>query len=219
MRTVKFFALLTVALSPLALSGADYPTAPAAGGYVLDQAGVIEKSYESATDELCKEVETATSVRMQVVTVSALPGEDISAYARGVYAAWNQGVEPNGLVLAVAVEDHKVSTYVGERLASALTEREVDRTRKNLLLPNFRKEEYGRGVYWALREYAKEIEKAYDVKLDVLREYPSGSQARVPDWVVGECCASCFRGACTAFWTAFWWDVFHDRHDRHRHHW
>ncbi len=219
MRNIFLTASVLAGILPLFVSGAEYPAPPQEGDYVLDQDGVISSSYEDAIDDLCEEVEAATSVRMYVVILSTLPDEDILAYSRGLYSAWNQGVETNGLVLVVSVDDHKVTTYVGDRLASALTEREVDRTRKQILIPNFRSKEYGRGIYWAFREYAKEIEKAYDVKFDAVREYPRESQARIPDWVVGECCASCFRGACTAFWTAFWWDVFHHRHHRHYHHW
>ncbi|MBN2378592.1 TPM domain-containing protein [candidate division WOR-3 bacterium] len=222
---MKRFFLCLVVFS-MTLVGADFPQAPASGYYVADDEGIIDSKYESYINTLCREVNLATSVNMSVVTVSSVSNEGINIYADRLAEKWypDQAVRDKTLVIVIAEDDHEVITSVGAELEKVLTSSKVDRTRRNIIIPNFKNHEYGRGVYWAMRTYAKEIEKEYDVDFETLEDSP-GYEGDEFDEDFDEGCWSCWRAFTCLGWVLWWdshWDHWHYKpqppHRPHRPH-
>lgn len=212
---IKRSGLIPLLLIPLSLFGAGFPAAPSAGYYVVDEDRLISSKYEEYINALSREVDQVTSVSMTVLIISSTGDEDISVYADNLAGKWFAGgaERDKGLVIVIAKDDHRVATNVGKDLEDVITTARIRRTRKNILIPNFKRSEYGRGVYWAMREYAKEVEKAYDVDFENLSESP-GYDDELDDLFDG--CWACWRVTTCLRWYIWWERCRH--HNHHRHH-
>jgi uncharacterized protein len=174
---VKFLAILLVGSS---LVGANYPGPPPEGSYVLDQAQVIDNDYEMKINALCLEVERKTTAEMAVLTIATTEGQAHWLYATEVGNEWGVGQEnqDNGLLMLVAVQDREVFTATGSGMEAILPDAIIDQIYRNVLVPSFRAEDYGKGIYEALQLYAKEIEKGYGVELEGTQGAPSLEESK-----------------------------------------
>jgi uncharacterized protein len=157
-------------LAPYSLFGAEYPAPPSSGYYVVDKARKIDETYEAHINALCREVELVASVRMMLLTVSSTDA-GISEYADEVLASWGKG-SGKTLVMVVSFDDHKVHTAVSDELEKVLAKSRMSRIHEDILIPDFKRREYGKGVYRAFRLYAEEIADAYHVEFESLEKLP-----------------------------------------------
>jgi uncharacterized protein len=172
-------SVLIVCLSGC-LFGASYPSPPPAGVYVLDLREVIEDSLEAAINDLCREVEQKTTAEMAVLTVSTTQGQEPWEYATEVGNLWGVGqeTEDNGLLMLVAIDDREVFTAAGSGMEAILPDALLDQIYRNVLVPHFREEEYGQGIYAAFELYAVEIGRYYEVEFEGIRGAPSIEQEK-----------------------------------------
>jgi uncharacterized protein len=171
------FTLLALVL-PLGAGAVEFPEPPPSGYYVLDLAEAIDASYEARINELCREVQRKTTAEMALLTIISFEGQDPWYYATEVGNLWGVGQEDedNGLVMVVAVADRKVFTAAGSGMEAILPDAALDQIYRNTLVPNFRKERYGKGVYEAFQLYAVEIERYYDLEFAGTRGAPKGRE-------------------------------------------
>lgn len=169
---LKVLSVLIVSVSVLV--AADYPPPPPPGHYVLDLAEVIDASYETQINELCREVELKTTAEMALLTIGSFEGQEPWYYATELGNLWGAGQESedNGLVMVVAVADREVFTAAGSGMEAVLPDASLDQIYRNILVPNFRKERYGRGIYEAFQLYALAIGKAYEVRFEGTKKAP-----------------------------------------------
>lgn len=148
------------------LTAGKYPSPPPLDHYVQDLAGVIDDGYETRINDLCREVERTTSAEMAVLTVSTTSGEPHWLYATEVGNEWGVGQAEgdNGLLMLVAVDDREVFTATGSGMEGIIPDIIIDRIYRNVLVPNFKASEFGKGIYEAMQLYAVEIEKHYQVE-------------------------------------------------------
>lgn len=158
-------------LVPFVLFAAEYPAAPSSGYYVLDKARKIDETYEKHINALCREVELVASVRMMFLTVSSTDDAGISEYAEAVLKSWGKG-SGKTLVMVVSFDDHKVHTALSDELEKELAKSRISRIHEDILIPDFKKRSYGKGVYRAFRLYAKQIADAYHVEFESLEKVP-----------------------------------------------
>ncbi|MBD3285088.1 hypothetical protein GF359_01825 [candidate division WOR-3 bacterium] len=217
---MKITLIVSVFLVPFLASGA-YPDAPSPGYYVADEEGIIESKYEEYINSLCREVNLVTSVKMTAVAVSTTGGEDINEYAENLSKSWysEQTARDNGIIIVVAEDDHEVVTIVGKGLQEILPPSKVDRIRRNITIPNFKRHEYGRGVYWTLRTFAREMEDAYDANFETLEDTPDADDYADDyyDDAFEDGCWGCWRAIACLGWL-MWWDSIWDDHDHWDHH-
>lgn len=151
-----------------------YPSPPPPDHYILDLAGVVDADYEKRINDLCREVERKTTAEMAVLTMASFEGEEPWYYATqlGNYWGVGQATEDNGLVMVVAIEDREVFTATGSGMEAVLPDAVLDRIYRQVLVSNFRRERYGKGIYQALQLYAIRIEEAYEVEFVGTRKAP-----------------------------------------------
>lgn len=206
---------------PVVLSAAGYPSAPPPGEYVRDDAGVLSTSDMERINSLCAEVEEKTGAEMAVFVTSTTEGVETSLYATELGNRWGVGraSEDNGLIMVVAIEDRQVFTATGSGMEGIIPDAVVNQIYRQVLVPHFRKTEYGDGIYKALQAYAKEIGKYYSTRLEGTRGAPlvrKGIWAEIPIWAwifvalfIGLNVMSIIarrgkkRGAKGWFWTTF----------------
>ncbi len=121
-------------------------------GYVNDFANIIDNDYEQKITSLIADIEKNTSAEIAVVTIESLEGDSIENYALKLFEAWGIGKKEkdNGLLILVALNDKKYRIEVGYGLEGAINDARAGRIARTYFVPNFKQENYGKGIYEAI---------------------------------------------------------------------
>ena len=147
MRSLALVALL--AALPVTGSAREVP---ALTGPVVDQAGVLSATDARRLGSLARaarDLDGRRGVQLQYLLVPGLEGEPIEDFSIRVAEAWKLGdsARDDGVLLVVAVDDHKVRIEVGNGVEGKLTDAQSSRIIRNVLAPAFRGGRYGDGLY------------------------------------------------------------------------
>lgn len=169
-RPLAFILLLAVVcvISPLSLPGAEEPHYPEPIGYVNDFAGVISPEYEASLSRLVAEVEGKTTAEIAIATVKTVQPQSIDVYAVELFTRWSVGKKgkDNGLLIVMAMEEKKVWIEVGYGLEGTVPDGFAGQVYRQILVPNFQKSEYGKGLYEATTAIANRIAGEYGVQIE-----------------------------------------------------
>ncbi|MFI5069293.1 MAG: TPM domain-containing protein [Terriglobales bacterium] len=90
--------------------------------YVNDFAHVIDQNTVTQLDDLCKQIDEKAHAQIAVVTINSLDGEDVEKFAVDLFQKWGVGSKSSdkGVLILVAVKDHKYWTEVGYGLEPIL---------------------------------------------------------------------------------------------------
>ena len=152
------FILLLWAWPALAL-GVTPPIPAQPSQYVVDLAGVLDAGTQARLNARLKDLETETTAQMVVLTIKSLDGEPIESFSHQTAVKWGIGQKgkDNGVLLTVAVKDHKYRIEVGYGLESALPDSLVGSIGREYLVPNFRKGDYAGGIVAAVTEVINKL--------------------------------------------------------------
>lgn len=119
-------------------------------GFVNDYANIINLSDKARIEGVLKELYDSKTAEFAVVTVDSLNGQDIESYALNLaQGKLGDKEKNNGLLLLVAVNDHKYRFEVGRGIEPLLNDAKAGRIGRTYLVENFRNNDYGKGVYEA----------------------------------------------------------------------
>jgi len=142
-------------------------------GYCNDFAKVIGPEYSSKIDALASGVEENTGVQMAVVTVKSVYPLDPKTYAVRLFEKWGIGLpagrqgkkgKDNGLLILFVKRDKRVEVEVGYGLEGIITDGFAGEVLDKYAIPDFRKEDYGRGLYLAQLAFSDRVMKEYGSK-------------------------------------------------------
>ena len=127
---------------------------PALTGPLVDEAGVVDSRWRREIDSLCRgawALPEGRRAQLQYLVVDSLQGEAIEPYAVRVFERWKLGErgKDNGVLVVVAVQDHRVRIETGYGTEGALTDAQAGRIIRDTLAPAFRQGRYGEGLYAA----------------------------------------------------------------------
>jgi uncharacterized protein len=133
------------------------------GLHVHDDAGVLSQQTEDALEQRLKQYEDSTSNQIAILILSSLDGEPIEEYSLKVAEKWKLGQKgkDNGVLLLVAVQDHKMRIETGRGVEGTLTDAVSSRIIRNELAPNFRKDDYDTGITEAVNAIVAAIGGEY----------------------------------------------------------
>ena len=117
------FAALT--LSPSATAEPISQLHPS--NYVNDFAHVLQPSTESELNDLARQIDEKAKAQIAVVTINTLDGQDIESYAVELFHKWGVGTKSTdrGVLILIAVKDHRYRTEVGYGLEPILPDGKV----------------------------------------------------------------------------------------------
>ena len=159
-KTFKTLLLILLLWAYPALAAAVTPAIPAhPSQYVVDLAGVIDAPTEARLNAMLHDLETETTAQVVVLTLQSLDGEPIENFSHQTAVQWGIGQKgkDNGVLLTVAVKDHKYRIEVGYGLESTLPDSLVGSIGRQYLVPNFRKGDYAGGIVAAVTEIVNKI--------------------------------------------------------------
>jgi uncharacterized protein len=172
-------ALLAVAMCPAAIA---QPAPPALTDTVNDFAHVIDSASRAELDKRIRALQQATGDVVVVATVPTYqPYADINEYAVKMFENGGHGIgkkgKDNGLLIVVAVNDHRVRVEVGYDLEGLVTDGYAGETIRNDITPEFRKGDYGAGLVAGTTRIINHIADGRGVSVpDVPRQQPAAGK-------------------------------------------
>jgi len=127
----------------------------------VDLAGVIDAGARTRLNALLKDLEARTTAQMVILTINSLEGEPIENFSHQTAVKWGIGQKgkDNGVLLTVAVKDHKYRIEVGYGLEATLPDSLVGSIGRQYLVPHFRKGDFAGGIVAAAGEIAQTISR------------------------------------------------------------
>jgi uncharacterized protein len=171
-----------VAVAPLARPLSAQSAIPELTAPVNDFANVIDADDEAALADLTRKLQAASGDVLVVATVKTFqPAADIRVYANEMFENHGRGIgqkgRDNGLLLLLAVDDRQVWAEVGYDLEGIITDGFAGETGRNVMVPYFRKSDYGGGMLAGATRLAQRIAEARNVTLEgVPVRQPAGSE-------------------------------------------
>lgn len=130
---------------------------PPLKGHVNDLGAVLSPATRQALELQLAEHERATTQQLVLLIVPSLGDDTIEDFSMRVAESWELGAkgEDNGLVLLVALHDHKMRIEVGYGLEGVVTDALASRLIREVLQPAFRKGDYDGGTVQAFAALMK----------------------------------------------------------------
>jgi len=208
-------------ISPAYGQEVDYPDY---SGYVNDFAGLLDDASRYDLESLISGIEKNTGAEIAVVTINTLEGITIEEYAAVLFEKWGIGKadEDNGLLILVALTERKVRIEVGYGLEGIVTDLEAGRIIDGIITPNFKNEDYNRGIYDAVVTVSNQIYGEQELEImagEDLEEYSSSDGDSSFFSGIPSGCICCFPVFIIIFLIIFLVNLFRRRCPKCRRFW
>ncbi len=139
-------------------------TAPNPPKLVNDYTGTLTADQQQALERKLVELDDSTFTQIVVVIVNSLDGYDVADAAIELGRTWGVGNKKNnsGVVLLIAKKDRKLNISPGYGLEGALTDIESGQIIRDIITPNFKTNNYYRGVDEGTDAIIKAVKGEYD---------------------------------------------------------
>lgn len=142
-------------------------------GYVSDYGRVIEPGYERKLAQIGAELERKTGVRIRVLTVPNLGGQELDFVSKALLAAWSESTEAaaNTILILDALAEKRVRIELGENIPHLLSDEVSKRVQQQVMLPNLAQGERGAAYLLAVTEISVAIGLGQQVALYTVPGY------------------------------------------------
>jgi uncharacterized protein len=164
---------------------------------IVDYANVIDADTRQKLESIYVNLKQRADIEFAVVTVDTTGDQDIFDYSLAVARGWGIGSkegEKNGFLLLVAIKDRKYFTQVSDHLEGDLNDGLVGEIQRARLVPQFRKGNYGRGIYDTVQTYVATLgeKRGFNIAgIDqgyAYREAPAQPATSSPGGLSSSCC-------------------------------
>jgi len=148
--------------------------------YVNDFAHVLDQTTVAQVDNICLQLDQKAKAQIAVVTINTLDGADIEGYAVALYKQWGIGSKAtdHGVLILLAVQDHKYRIEVGYGLEPILTDGKVGSFGREAV-PLLRQNDYNGAVSLMTSRVADVI--AQDAGIELTGDRPQLPVQRQPN--------------------------------------
>jgi uncharacterized protein len=164
LRAAALAAAFTIPLASTALALDTSKLQPR--GYVNDFAGVLDPGSAQALEAYCGRVEQATGAQIAIVLVKSLEDDPIEDVTNRLYRQWGVGKKgkDEGLMLLLAIQDHKQRAEVGYGLEPVITDGYAGDVLRGIR-PILRQGNYGGALLAAAQQFGGRIAQSKGVAL------------------------------------------------------
>jgi uncharacterized protein len=133
---------------------------------VNDLAGVLSKEQVAILEEKLVALDDSTSNQIAVVILKTLDGYEAQEYANKLFRSWGIGNKKtnNGVLILASIEDRKVWIEVGYGLEGAIPDITASSIYRNEIVPDFKQQNYYRGIDNAINALSKAAVGEYKTK-------------------------------------------------------
>lgn len=135
------------------------PTIPTPRGFVTDTANVLPQDVRVRLEALGEELRAKTGAEIAVLTVRTTAPLDDFSYAMKVADVWHPGRkrEDTGLLVLLAVDDHKLRVLTGYGLEGILPDGLVGQIQDEEMVPALKAGRIGEAIERGVRAFAARI--------------------------------------------------------------
>lgn len=164
------FILLTV-FSFAVVSAQNLLPKPNPPRLVNDAAGVLSSQEVETLERKLVALDDSTSNQIAVVLIKSLGDYAIDDYAQKLFRAWGIGNKKtnNGVLIIAAIDDRKMWIEVGYGLEGAIPDITASSIYRNEMVPEFRKQNYYKGIDNAINALTKAAVGEYKVQKEKKR--------------------------------------------------
>lgn len=172
----------SIVLLLLSLTVQAAPQFPPLSGRVVDEAGLLSAQTESTLSGRLAGFEQESGTQVVVVTLKSLQSYSIEEYGYQLGRHWGIGQkgENNGVLLIVAPNERKVRIEVGYGLEGVLTDAISHSIIQNAILPNFKANNYERGIVQGADAILLALGGQYKETQQTRREKPAAEDEGAP---------------------------------------
>ena len=130
-------------------------------GFVNDFAGILNAPQHDALEQRVRQLQQKTGAELSVVIVKSLEGGQIEDFTNKLFNRWGVGQKGknNGVMVLVALDDHKIWIEVGYGLEAVIPDVLAARIVDEDLRPLFRQSRYADGLTRGVERIAGVIER------------------------------------------------------------
>jgi len=135
---------------------------------VVDQANILSAAEKQNLDQQIRDIYRQGKAQIGIIIVPTTGQEGIFDFAMRVAEQWKLGSakQDNGLLIAVAVNDHKIHIATGYGLEGVLPDIVVNRIIRNQITPYFKQGQYAQG----LQAGVNEIERILNLDPEIAKQ-------------------------------------------------
>jgi uncharacterized protein len=121
---------------------------PSLTAHVNDYAGLLTSDQRAALEDRLKAHEQATGQQFALLTIPSLEVEPLEDFSIAVAEKWKLGrsKEDDGLIMLIAVKEHKTRIEVGYGLEGNIPDAMAARVVREVIRPAFRANDYAGGL-------------------------------------------------------------------------
>ena len=162
----RFLIIIFLLVAAGSIHAQNIPARPNPPKLVNDFAKVLLPEQVDILEQRLDAFDDSTSNQIAIVTIPTLGDYDIESYANKLFREWGIGTtkHDNGILILVAVNDHKMRIEVGRGLEGAIPDVTAKDINENDLAPNFRENNYYRGFDEAITSLSKAAAGEYHEK-------------------------------------------------------
>lgn len=144
----KIFSLLFLIVFSVSAKSQNLPKKPDPPRLVNDYTNTLTADQAQSLENKLVAFDDSTSTQIAVVIIPSLDGYDVSEYNVALGRAWGVGGKEfsNGVILLIAKNDRKLNIATGYGVEGALPDITAKHIIEDVIKPNFKGEDYYRGI-------------------------------------------------------------------------
>ncbi len=125
---------------------------PAFSPNIVDKSGVLSPAELAQLNQKISVLQTQSHIFAAILIVNSTQPETIEQASEQTFKKWNLGQKgvDNGLLMIVAIVDHRMRIEVGYGLEGSIPDIRAKQIISDILMPNFKKKSYAEGFNSAL---------------------------------------------------------------------
>ena len=145
---VRTCCLVAMVSLPVFSFADDFPPKPSPPRLVNDLAHVMSADEANLLEQKLQAFRDSTSNAISIVTITSIGNYEVADYATKLGNLWGIGTKEhnNGVIVLVAVKDHRMNISVGKGLEGALPDITAGEIIENQMKPSFRENNYYQGL-------------------------------------------------------------------------
>ena len=132
------------------------------GTWVSDVADILSPETEAQLNQRINRLVDKNGSEIAVVTVpNTAPAITVKSYATELFNTWGIGKRgiDNGVLFLIAVKERRLEIETGRGITPYISDRQVAQVIKDLITPEFKRQNFDRGIINGVEEMAGRIEK------------------------------------------------------------
>jgi uncharacterized protein len=130
---------------------------PELTGRVLDIPGLLKDTEKSELEKFLTNYETATKHQLVIAIINTTGELSLEEYSIKLAEKWKIGSKEkdDGIIILIAMQDRKIRIEVGYGLEGDVTDLQSNRIIRNIIAPNFKNNDFYRGLKGAVYKIAE----------------------------------------------------------------